>query len=172
MIMVAAALPVTDDQRRELDRMAASSVLPHRQVVQARALVWAADGVANEEIARRCTVDSDTVRRWRTRFVERGIDGVGAIAKGRGRRSWLPTDTVRRVVELTLTGQPPGGQTHWTTRTLAAQVGVGKDTVAHHVILDNLSAHNRRCAPIQVGGATLPQRMVDVQPAATGWLHS
>jgi hypothetical protein len=33
--------------------MAASSVLPHRQVVQARALLWAADGVANEEIARR-----------------------------------------------------------------------------------------------------------------------
>jgi transposase len=128
--MVAAALPVTDDQRRELDRMAASSVLPHRQVVQAQALVWAASGVANEEIARRCAVDSDTVRRWRTRFVEKGIDGVGAIAKGRGRRSWLPTDTVRRVVELTLTGQPPGGQTHWTTRTLAAQVGVGKDTVA------------------------------------------
>jgi len=33
--------------------MAASSVLPHRQVVQARALLWAGDGVANEEIARR-----------------------------------------------------------------------------------------------------------------------
>ena len=34
------------------------------------------------------------------------------------------------MVELTLTGKPPGGATHWTTRTLAAQVGVGKDTVA------------------------------------------
>ena len=66
--------------------MAASSVLPHRQVVQARALLWAADGVANEEIARRCAVDSDAVRRWRNRFAEKGVDGVGAIAKGRGRR--------------------------------------------------------------------------------------
>ena len=128
--MVAVALPVTDDQRAELDRMAASSVLPHRQVVQARALLWAADGVANEEIARRCAVDSDAVRRWRNRFAEKGVDGVGAIAKGRGRRSWLPRDTVQRVVELTLTGEPPGGATHWTTRTMAEQVGVGKDTVA------------------------------------------
>src|SRR5664279_4970585 len=34
------------------------------------------------------------------------------------------------MVGLTLTGEPPGGVTHWTTRTLAAQVGVGKDTVA------------------------------------------
>ena len=123
-------MPVTDDQRAELDRMAASSVLPHRQVVQARALLWAADGVANEEIARRCAVDSDAVRRWRNRFAEKGVDGVGAIAKGRGRRSWLPRDTVQRVVELTLTGEPPGGATHWTTRSLAAEVGVGKDTVA------------------------------------------
>jgi transposase len=37
---------------------------------------------------------------------------------------------VQKVVELTLTGEPPGGATHWSTRTLAAQVGVGKDTVA------------------------------------------
>jgi transposase len=128
--MVAAALSVTDDQRQELGRVASSSVLPRRQVVQAQALLWAADGVANEEIARRCRVDSDTVRRWRNRFTDQGVDGVGAIAKGRGRKSWLPADTVQRVVEMTLTGQPPGGETHWTTRSLAAQVGVGKDTVA------------------------------------------
>ena len=123
-------MSVSDDQRQELGRVAFSSVLPHRQVVQAQALLWAADGVANEEIARRCRVDSDTVRRWRNRFSERGFDGVGTIAKGRGRKSWLPADTVQRVVELTLTGEPPGGETHWTTRSLAAQVGVGKDTVA------------------------------------------
>ena len=84
-------------------------MLPHRQVVQAKALVWAADGVANEEIARRSQVDSDTVRRWRNRFADKGVDGVGTIGKGRGRKSWLPADTVQRVVELTLTGRPPGG---------------------------------------------------------------
>ena len=121
-------MSVTDDQRLELARMAASSVLPHRRVVRAQALLWAAEGVANEEIARRCDVDSDTVRRWRTRFAEKGVEGVGAIAKGRGRKSWLPSDTVARVVELTLTGKPPGGATHWSTRSLAARVGVGKDT--------------------------------------------
>ena len=49
--MVAAALPVTEEQRAELERMAASTSLPHRQVVQARGLLWACEGVANEEIA-------------------------------------------------------------------------------------------------------------------------
>ena len=41
-------------------------------VVQARAMLWAADGVANAEIARRCEVDADAVRRWRARFASRG----------------------------------------------------------------------------------------------------
>ena len=42
--VVAAALTITDQQRVELGRMAASSVLAYRQVVQAQALLWAADG--------------------------------------------------------------------------------------------------------------------------------
>lgn len=66
--------------------MSRSLVLPHRKVVQASALLMAADGLANEEIARRCAVDSDTVRRWRVRFAQGGVDGVGVIAKGRGRK--------------------------------------------------------------------------------------
>src|SRR6478735_7430602 len=104
--MVAAALPVTDDQRQELVRIAGSSVLPHRQVVQAKALLWAADGVANEEIARRSGVDSDAVRRWRKRFADKGVDGVGGIAKGRGRKSWLPPDTVGRVDAFKISNDP------------------------------------------------------------------
>jgi transposase len=129
-IITAAALVMSESQRAELARMAASSVLPHRQVVQARALLWAGDGVANEEIARRAGVDSDTVRRWRKRFADKGVAGVGVIAKGRGRKSWLPPGTVEEVLRLTRTEQPADGSTHWTTRSLAARVGIGKDAVA------------------------------------------
>lgn len=128
--MVAAALPMTDIQRGQLARIAGSSKRPHRQVVQARALLWAGEGVANAEIARRSVVDADTVRRWRVRFSEVGVEGVGRIADGRGRKPWLPPDTVTRVLAATRQETPPGGATHWTTRTMARHVGVGKDTVA------------------------------------------
>jgi hypothetical protein len=37
---------------------------------------------AEREIGRRSGVDPDAVRGWRRRFVEEGIEGVGAIAKG------------------------------------------------------------------------------------------
>jgi len=110
--------------------MAASSLLPHRQVVQARALLWAGKGLANEEIARRSGVDSDTVRRWRSRFIERGTAGVGVIAKGRGRKPGLAAGTVAEVVRATRAEAPPGGATHWSTRTMARRMGIGKDSVA------------------------------------------
>jgi transposase len=121
---------MTDIQRGQLARMAGSSKRPHRQVVQARALLWAGEGVANAEIARRSAVDADTVRRWRARFIEVGVEGVGRIADGRGRKPWLPPGTVARVLAATRQETPPGGATHWTTRTMAGHVGVGKDTVA------------------------------------------
>lgn len=128
--MTAVALPVSDSQRADLVRMAASTSLPHRTVVQARGLLLACDGVANEEIARRCGVDSDTVRRWRKRFADTGIGGVGVIAKGRGRKPSLPAGTVEEVLRLTREERPADGSTHWSTRTMAAQVGIGKDSVA------------------------------------------
>ncbi len=129
-VATAPALPVTEVQRAELQRMAVSSRLPHRQVVQAKALLWAAEGVANQEIARRVEVDSDTVRRWRARFEEKGVDGVGVIAKGRGRKSSLPPGIVEDVVRLTHKELPADGSTHWSTRSMAARVGIGKDSVA------------------------------------------
>lgn len=121
---------MTDDQRIELQRMANSTSLPHRKVVQAKALLWAADGVANQEIARRAGVDADTVRRWRSRFADKGVTGVGIIEKGRGRKSRLPDGLVAEIVRVTRQEKPDDGGTHWTTRSLARRFKVGKDTIA------------------------------------------
>ena len=130
MSMAAEPLTVTDEQRRELERMARSSSLPHRSVVQARALLLAADGVSIYETARRVGVASNSVRAWRRRFVVEGVDGVGRIAEGRGRKPWLPEGTVAAVVHDTMHCLPDDGSTHWTTRTMADRHGIGKDTVA------------------------------------------
>jgi transposase len=127
---IAAPLVLTDDDRTRLEQMARSSSAPHRAVTQAKALLWAAQGVANEEIARRCHVDSDAVRGWRKRFVDKGVDGVGKITEGRGRKSWLPPGTVAAVIHDTLHEVPEDGSTQWTTRSMAKRFGIGKDSVA------------------------------------------
>jgi hypothetical protein len=43
-------LLVDGDAAGELEKIAASSSSPHRRVTQARALLWAREGVANEEM--------------------------------------------------------------------------------------------------------------------------
>ena len=52
------------------------------------------------------------------------------IAPGRGRKRRLPEGTVAEVVRVTQQERPPDTSTHWTTRSLAKHMGVGKDTVA------------------------------------------
>ena len=110
--------------------MARSTSLPHRTVMQAKALLLAADGVATNEVARRCATSAESVRAWRRRFADQGVEGVGRIAPGRGRKSWLRDGTVETVVHDTLHLKPDDGSTHWTTRLMAARNGIGKDSVA------------------------------------------
>jgi hypothetical protein len=128
--MIAAALDMSDGQRTVLERLARSTVEPHRLVVQAQGLLLAAESVANQEIARRCETTPDTVRPWRARFVEAGVDGVGVIAPGRDRKSEIPAETVDAIVNDTLHSVPDDGSTCWSTRSLGAKRGVCKDTVA------------------------------------------
>jgi transposase len=132
MISMLAAPPLTvsDGQRSELERITRSASLPHRTVLQASALLLSADGVSVYETARRVGVASNSVRAWRRRFESEGLAGVGRIAKGRGRRSWLPAGTVAAVVDDTLHARPDDGSTHWSTRTMAERHGIGKDSVA------------------------------------------
>src|SRR5271165_2328523 len=100
-MMTAEPLAMTEVQRAALEKMARSTSLPHRKVLQATALLLAADGVGTNEVARRCHTSDVSVRAWRRRFEAEGVDGVGRIAKGRGRRSWLPEGTVPAVVRDT-----------------------------------------------------------------------
>ena len=70
------------------------------------------------------------MRRWRKRFAEQGVDGVGKIAKGRGRKSPLTEGTVAEIVRVSCQDKADDSGTHWTTRSLAKRFGLGKDTIA------------------------------------------
>jgi len=129
LTMSAPPLELTEDQQDALEAMARSSSLPHRTVLQAKGLLLAAEGVANNEIARRCGVTSNAVRRWRSKFTAEGVGGVGRIRAGRGRPPELSGELIEAIVHDTL-HTTPANATHWSTRSMAAHAGVGKDTVA------------------------------------------
>ena len=128
MNKAAAALVISDGQREALRVLARSQTAPHRQVQRAEALLLAADGVANSQIAGRVGVKAATVRAWRARFAEEGLAKLGKVRAGRGRRSTIPQATIEEIVELTRHATP-AGHTHWSCRTMAARVGVSPATV-------------------------------------------
>jgi len=116
--------------RAALEVMAKSSSLPHRKVVQAKALLCLADGASVRSTAARFATYPNTVTRWRERYLAAGVAGVGEIAPGRGRKPEIGPEVVEAIVRDTLESVPDDGSTCWSTRSLGAKHGVGKDTVA------------------------------------------
>jgi transposase len=116
--------------RAVVERLARSTTAPYRSVVQANALLALADGASIRATGRSLGAHQDSVARWRDRFVEHGVDGIGMIAPGRGRKREIHPSVVEAIVSDTLHTVPDDGSTAWSTRTLAAKHGVGKDTVA------------------------------------------
>lgn len=116
--------------REAVERLARSTTAPHRKVVQAKALLALADGASVRSTARSIGSHQDTVARWRDRFIELGPDGIGVIASGRGRKTEIPQAVIDGIVADTLHSVPDDGSTCWSTRSMGARHGVGKDTVA------------------------------------------
>jgi len=119
---------MSDGQREALGVLARSQTAPHRQVQRAEVLLLAGEGIANTQIAQRVGVKAATVRAWRGRFAEEGLAKLGKVRAGRGRKSTIPQSKIDEIVELTRNGKP-AGQTHWSCRTMAEQVGVSSATV-------------------------------------------
>jgi len=122
------ALEISDGQREMLTVLAKSWSAPVREVRRARALLLAADGVANYRIAQELRVSPATVTAWRARFAFEGLTKFGQVRKGRGPKPTIPQAKIDEIVELTK-NCTPDGETHWSCRSMADRVGVSKDTV-------------------------------------------
>ncbi len=115
--------------REAVEALARSMTAPHRKVVQAKALLALADGASVRATARSIGSHQDTVARWRDRFFAQGVDGIGVIAAGRGRKPAIARSVIEAIVDDTLHAVPDDGSSCWSTRSLGAKHDVGKDTV-------------------------------------------
>ena len=128
--MCAKALVVCVEVRAELERVARSGSVSQRVACQARVLLSAVDGTANEETARRCGVAPNTVRAWRRGLEAGGLEWLGTVVGGRGPARSLSAEAEAAIAADTLYEQPPDGSACWSTRAMADRWGVGKDIVA------------------------------------------
>src|SRR3954466_7835226 len=95
-------VPRSAGQREVLESLARSQSGAHREVVGAKALLMAADGMANTAIATALSVSPASVKSWRDRFAEEGLAKLGRVRAGRGRKKSIPQDKIDEIVDLTL----------------------------------------------------------------------
>jgi transposase len=123
----APSLGLRAGDRAELVRLARSSSVRAGLAQRARIVLLAADGVSNTAIADRVGVSRPTVIGWRERYAASGIAGLTDQPRSGRPRS------IDHAAIITATLQPPPkrlGVTHWSTRLLARQLGIGDATVA------------------------------------------
>jgi transposase len=89
----------------------------------------AADGKSNNSIAKELCTSRPTVLQWRKRFSEGGPAGIDEDAPHGPSSRRTDAKMVKLIVDRTLHTTPPDA-THWSTRTLAEEVGVSHATVA------------------------------------------
>ena len=124
----APALVLTPEDKQALEKIASSPSLPYRQVREAKGLLMAAQGVANQRIAKALGVSRSTVLGWRDKFATFGVKGVGKVRKGRGRKPTITEEKIAQVLYDTQHSTPPGA-TQWSVRSMAEHSGLSKSTV-------------------------------------------
>jgi transposase len=95
--------------------------------MRSRMVLCAAEGLNNTEIAARLGIAVSSARKWRNRFVAHRLDGLTDEPRP-GRPRTITDDKVEEVIVKTLETTPTDA-THWSTRSMAREVGLTQSAV-------------------------------------------
>jgi transposase len=140
-VPAAEAIELTDDERAVLEGLVRRRTSARGLAQRAEIVLEAAAGRTNTEIARRVRVSRPTVTRWRRRFVERRVDGLVDEPRP-GRPRTITDQQVEEVVVKTLETTPQDA-THWSTRSMAAEVGMTQNAILRIWHAYGLQPHRR-----------------------------
>lgn len=127
MFTVTMDLILSDDDRQTVRAMLRSTTLSAGIARRARVILALADGCSYSEIGRRFGVTDAFIARWKERVVSGGIAALGDRPRS-GRPDRLDPKVEARILARTQAA-PPSPYTHWTTRRMAALIGVSHVTV-------------------------------------------
>src|SRR6266581_1290804 len=122
-----AGLTVTDQERTTLERWARRATSAQALAQRCRIVLACAEGKDNKEVAAGLGVHQVTVGKWRSRFIERRLDGL-ADEDRPGRPASVTLDQVEDVIVATLE-ETPKDATHWSRKSMAKKSGLSKSTI-------------------------------------------
>ena len=115
-------------ERETLERWVRRPKMAQALALRARMILGCAEGGSNAGLAADLGVSDETVGKWRSRFLERRLDGLSDEPRI-GRPRGVTDDDVERVITLTLETTPRDA-THWSTRSMAQRCGLSHNTVS------------------------------------------
>lgn len=118
----------TKAEREDLERWARGRSVSHQLVVRARIILASAEGRSTSAISAELDVAMQTVSKWRRRFADGGLSALHDKPRPKTKRK-LADDKVEELIRRTLQTTPKG-QTHWSSRQLASELGVSQSTVS------------------------------------------
>lgn len=125
---VAPVVTLSDDERSQLVSWSRRSTSANALAVRSRIVLAAADGLNNTAIADKLDIHVSSARKWRTRFVTDRLEGLLDEPRP-GRPRTVLDEQVEAVITTTLESTPRNA-THWSTRSLAAELGMSQSAVS------------------------------------------
>jgi transposase len=119
---------LTDDERDKLNAWVCRPTTQQRLALRARIVLAAATGQSNTAIADDLRITLPTVRKWRSRFALSRLDGLTDEPRPGATRT-ITDAQVEQALARTLETKPQDA-THWSTRTLACDLGLSQTAVS------------------------------------------
>ncbi|MFI6541596.1 IS630 family transposase [Nonomuraea sp. NPDC050547] len=94
-----------------------------------RIILACAEGGSVSGVARQLGLARGTVAKWRSRFLRHRLEGLTDEPRP-GRPRTIGDDKVEQVITTTLEQAPPKGDTHWSTRSMAAATGMSQSAIS------------------------------------------
>ncbi len=120
---------LTVEERATLQRWARRPKSAQQLALRSRIVLACAEGKDNKAVAAELGVHQVTVGKWRSRFIERRLEGV-ADEDRPGRPRTVTDEKVEEVIVKTLEQAPPKGDSHWSTRSMAGAAGMSQTAVS------------------------------------------
>jgi len=127
-IPVPTPIELTDDERARLEAWARRRSSAQALALRSRIVLAASEGPNNTEIAARFGIAVSSVRKWRNRFAAHRLDGLSDEPRP-GRPRTISDEQVDAVITKTLESTPKDA-THWSTRSMAKEVGLTQTAVS------------------------------------------
>jgi transposase len=124
-----APLVLSDDERQVLEGWARRRKTAQALALRSRIVLACAGGSSVSAAAAELGLSRTTVSKWRSRFLAARLEGLSDEPRP-GRPRTVGDEQVERVITATLEQRPPGGDTHWSTRSMARSAGMSQSAVS------------------------------------------